>query len=73
MNDWVTMQCCEQMQEQADRRCECHPRPEDCPDALIACSDIGQQPYGIWIHDGGSSFIAIKYCPWCGKKIRQRS
>jgi len=25
--------------------------------------------FGIPIHDGGSSFIEIKYCPWCGKKL----
>ena len=25
--------------------------------------------YGIVIHDGGSSFIIIEYCPWCGKKL----
>jgi hypothetical protein len=25
--------------------------------------------FGIPIHDGGSSFIKIKYCPWCGEKL----
>jgi hypothetical protein len=25
--------------------------------------------FGIPIHDGGASFIRIKYCPWCGKKL----
>jgi hypothetical protein len=25
--------------------------------------------YGIPIHDGGTSCIIIKYCPWCGKKL----
>lgn len=25
--------------------------------------------YGIQIHDGGSSFIQIDYCPWCGAKL----
>ena len=25
--------------------------------------------FGIPIHDGGSSFIRINYCPWCGKKL----
>ena len=25
--------------------------------------------FGIPIHDGGSSFIPIKYCPWCGSDI----
>lgn len=26
--------------------------------------------YGIIIHDGGSSFIKISRCPWCGKVLR---
>jgi hypothetical protein len=28
-----------------------------------------QKSFGIPIHDGGSSFIRIKYCPWCAKKL----
>lgn len=27
--------------------------------------------YGIPIHDGGSSYIKIKFCPWCGKKLNK--
>lgn len=25
--------------------------------------------YGLEVSDGGSSFIEIGYCPWCGKKL----
>lgn len=25
--------------------------------------------FRIPIHDGGSSFIQINYCPWCGQKL----
>ena len=25
--------------------------------------------YGIAVTDGGSSFIAIHYCPWCGTSL----
>lgn len=25
--------------------------------------------FGIPIHDGGSSFIKINYCPWCSQKL----
>ena len=25
--------------------------------------------YGIPIYDGGTSVIAINYCPWCGIKL----
>ena len=27
--------------------------------------------YGIPVHDGGTSMIAIEYCPWCGEKLPQ--
>ena len=25
--------------------------------------------YGVPIRDGGSSFLIMKYCPWCGKEL----
>jgi hypothetical protein len=25
--------------------------------------------YGIQIFDGGSSFMVIRYCPWCGMEL----
>src|SRR5262245_23164259 len=25
--------------------------------------------YGIIIHDGGTSYVLILYCPWCGTKL----
>lgn len=25
--------------------------------------------YGVPVLDGGSSFICIEFCPWCGKKL----
>jgi hypothetical protein len=25
--------------------------------------------YGIRVADGGSSYILLKYCPWCGKAL----
>lgn len=27
--------------------------------------------YGIPVHDGGSSYIEIRACPWCGKRLPQ--
>lgn len=27
--------------------------------------------FGLPIHDGGTSFIKIKYCPWCGSKLKK--
>lgn len=28
-----------------------------------------RKEFGIPIHDGGSSYIQINYCPWCGQKL----
>jgi hypothetical protein len=25
--------------------------------------------FGVPIRDGGSSFLVMKYCPWCGKEL----
>jgi hypothetical protein len=35
------------------------------------CIDMAYQliAFGLPIHDGGSSFIKINFCPWCGKKL----
>jgi hypothetical protein len=49
-------------------RCETHPDVFDCPDNLIYYSAKFDE-YGIIIHDGGSSFIVISFCPWCGTKL----
>lgn len=37
-------------------------------DAIVSW-DKSQRLYGIPIHDGGNSYIKIRYCPWCGKNI----
>jgi hypothetical protein len=60
--------CCETMRSQMNWKCREHSDPAECPDALIG--RFGKNmTLGLFIHDGGSSFIAINYCPWCG--IRQ--
>jgi len=42
--------------------------PEINYDCVITYAK-SQKSYGLPIHDGGSSFIRIKYCPWCGTKL----
>ena len=37
-------------------------------DSIITHNLKGNE-YGIPIHDGGSSYIQINYCPWCGNKL----
>jgi hypothetical protein len=56
------------MTRQLQHVCEQHADPFECPDALIDHSaQTGE--YGIIVHDGGSSCVVIKYCPWCGAKL----
>jgi hypothetical protein len=58
--------CCDIMRQQLAHRCALHPDPFDCPDNLII---RGTHGYGIAIHDGGSSYSLIRYCPWCGSEL----
>jgi len=62
--------CCESMKYHIEHKCDVHKDPFDCPDKIINYSEK-QNIYGIIIHDGGSSFIEIEFCPWCGKKLNQ--
>ncbi|MBV1852777.1 hypothetical protein KUA19_21820 [Catellatospora sp. NEAU-YM18] len=56
------------MKANAEHRCDDHPDPFDCADNLI-WYDPESGRYGLIIHDGGSSFIAIRYCPWCATEL----
>ncbi len=60
--------CCDAMRSQLELACEHHASPFDCPDALVAYSPKFNE-YGLIVHDGGSSVIAISFCPWCGTKL----
>lgn len=59
--------CCETMKCHLEYKCDIHTDPFECPDKIIVKSK--DKDYGIIIHDGGSSFITIEFCPWCGKKL----
>lgn len=62
--------CCAMMMEQVNLKCADHPDRFDCPDALV---NFFAKPnvYGLIVHDGGSSFVEIAYCPWCGTRLTQ--
>lgn len=60
--------CCDRMNYDLDQICEIHTERTDCPDALIYCNDE-QTEYGMYVHDGGTSYITISYCPWCGTRL----
>jgi hypothetical protein len=56
------------MRHHAETRCDQHPDRFDCADNLIY-RDTDGSSYGLIVHDGGSSYIAISYCPWCGASL----
>ena len=58
------------MSKQLNWKCDDHPSSEGCPDALVG--RFGKKgDYGLFIHDGGSSYVEIAYCPWCGTRLRE--
>ena len=62
--------CCELMKNNVNHKCDQHDDPFDCLDNLITYSDKFDE-YGLIIHDGGTSYILINYCPWCGSKLSE--
>lgn len=44
--------CCERMTHEIEKKCEHHPDPFDCSDALIYY-DPKFDEYGLILHDGG--------------------
>lgn len=43
--------------------------PEHINYDSVITFDKSHKSFGIPIHDGGASYIRIKYCPWCGEKL----
>ena len=58
--------CCDDMRNWSSDHCTEY--PFDCPDRLVYYSEK-RNHFGIIIHDGGGSFVKIRYCPWCGKAL----
>lgn len=60
------------IQEQMNRNLLCQQHkdnPINCPDTVIYYYG---SDYGLPIRDGGSSYIKIDYCPFCGKKLNNK-
>jgi hypothetical protein len=64
----ATTHCCDDMARAVEQTCDIHPDRFACPDALVHYSDEYHE-YGLIIHDGGSSFSVITFCPWCGARL----
>jgi hypothetical protein len=60
--------CCEMMRSNVENQCAEHQDRLDCPDCLIDYRPKTDE-YGLIVHDGGSSVIAILFCPWCGADL----
>lgn len=60
--------CCEDMHREAERTCDQHPDRFACGDCLIHYSAKFRE-YGLIVHDGGSSSVNIRFCPWCGRRL----
>jgi len=60
--------CCDDMRRQLNRRCPDHPERATCPDALVGRFGRARS-IGLYVHDGGSSYVTIRYCPWCGAPL----
>ena len=56
------------MNQRLTLKCEEHNNGFECPDVLINYISKFDE-YGLIIHDGGSSFVEISFCPWCGSKL----
>lgn len=59
--------CCDDLRGQVEAICPDHPDPWDCADAVVVRLLDGS--YGLPVHDGGSSWITISHCPWCGSVL----
>jgi hypothetical protein len=61
--------CCADMNLALKNICEEHAGdPFACPDMLVAYSHTFDE-YGLIVHDGGASTVAISHCPWCGSAL----
>lgn len=52
--------------------CKQHADKYECPDTLIDYNKKSES-FAIIIHDGGTSGIEIKFCPWCGTELKSQN
>jgi len=60
--------CCTDLQYHLEHKCEIHSDIFDCCDHLLYYNEVYDE-YGLIIHDGGSSYVEISFCPFCGYKF----
>ncbi len=50
-----------------ERECPTHNSPWECPDRLFYRATDGE--IGIILRDGGTGFVTMLYCPFCGSEL----
>jgi hypothetical protein len=68
----VPVQCCVEMRYHLVEHFKSQSNLKDIKEINydeIIVLDKTRNSYGIPIHDGGTSYVKIRYCPWCGKKL----
>ncbi len=69
----MSSHCCQDMAAAVDYAYPHHQyNPQDCHDKLITFSQVNNQ-YGLPIHDGGSSYRQISFCPFCGAELAENT
>jgi len=63
--------CCKAMAAQLNWACDDHASRSDCPDALVG--RFPDNRIGLLVHDGGTAYVEIEYCPWCGARLNAES
>lgn len=61
---------CVHIAEAVTFTCHVHDDPWDCSDYLIVYFKE-EDRYGLPLRDGGTSYITINNCPWCGVKLNE--
>lgn len=60
--------CCNDLKYHLEHQCEIHDSVFDCCDHLFFYNRVYDE-YGVILHDGGSSYIVIRFCPFCGHEF----
>jgi hypothetical protein len=56
------------MSQAVECLCDQHSNRFDCPDCLVNYLPKFRE-YGLIVHDGGTSCVRIRFCPWCGSTL----
>jgi hypothetical protein len=56
------------MKKKVEYKCDVHADVFECPDNIIYYNQTLDE-YGLIIHNGGSSYMRILFCPFCGTKL----